>query len=280
MDAENETVTEGVQEASPVYPSPPPLRDAAMAVREQERARGRDREVQREKEREASQTKPDEQRRSPSFQPFTSSWDKSRQLFEAGKDEEGVCASADGEWRVCVDGAEDVFARAGVFASGDSVLGSYGIGRGQRIILPLSSSLRIASPSYEVMAPTPSENGRIPPSSMSPPSRLLSSLQQTGHMHPQPHHKATASSMLAGSAAQEPRNVFCDPVWGEDWGGGEPVVVSVTMNIDFQVLFQVTKAGDLEAFKRDVESDVRRALGRNARSVKALRVRAVTVDQF
>jgi hypothetical protein len=114
----DETVTQGVQKASPVYPSPPPLRDAAMAVRERERARGREREVQREKGREASQTKPDEQRRSPSFQPFTSSWDKCQQLFEAGKEAEGIRASADGGWRVCADGAEDVFA-PGVFASGE-----------------------------------------------------------------------------------------------------------------------------------------------------------------
>ena len=237
VDAGDKTVTEGVQKASPVYPSPPPLRDAAMAVRERERARGREREVQREKGREASQTKPDEQRRSPSFQPFTSSWDKGQHLFEAGKEAEGVRASADGGWRVCADGAEDVFARAGACANGNSLLGSYGIGRGQRTISPLSTSLRIASPSstttlriaspsHEVMAPTPSENRLIQPSSMSPPSRLLSSLQQTGHMHPPPHHKANASSMLAGSAAQEPRNVFGDAVGEEGGGEGEPVAIS------------------------------------------------------
>ena len=234
VDAGDETVTGGLQKASPVYPSPPPLRDAAMAVRDRERAREREREVQRAKEREASETKPDEQRRSPSFPPLTpsfplqtSSCDKGRQLFEAEKEAEGVCASADGEWRVCVNGTEDVFTlqREGI---ADSLLG-YGTGRGRRNISPLSTSLgiaspsstttlRIASPSYEVMAPTTSENRLLQPSSMSPPSRLsslLSSLQQTGRMHPPPHHEVNASSILTGSAAREPRNVFGDAVGGE-----------------------------------------------------------------
>jgi len=52
---------------------------------------------------------------------------------------------------------------------------------------------------------------------------------------------------------------------------GEPVVVAVTLNMD------LNKVGDVEAFKRDVASDVSRALELDAHSVKVLRLRAGSI---
>jgi hypothetical protein len=52
---------------------------------------------------------------------------------------------------------------------------------------------------------------------------------------------------------------------------GEAVVVAVTLNMD------LNKVGDVEAFKRDVASDVSRALELDARSVKVLRLRAGSI---
>ena len=52
---------------------------------------------------------------------------------------------------------------------------------------------------------------------------------------------------------------------------GEPVVVAVTLNLD------LNKVGDVEAFKRDVASDVSRALELDAHSVKVLRLRAGSI---
>jgi hypothetical protein len=53
--------------------------------------------------------------------------------------------------------------------------------------------------------------------------------------------------------------------------GSEPVVMVVTLNMDLK------KVGDLQAFKRDVASDVCRALGPGVRSVKVLRLQAGSI---
>lgn len=53
--------------------------------------------------------------------------------------------------------------------------------------------------------------------------------------------------------------------------GSEPVVMVVTLNMDLK------KVGDLQAFKRDVASDVSRALWPDARSVKVLRLQAGSI---
>jgi hypothetical protein len=53
--------------------------------------------------------------------------------------------------------------------------------------------------------------------------------------------------------------------------GSEPVVMVVTLNMDLK------KVGDLQAFERDVVSDVSRALWPNARSVKVLRLQAGSI---
>jgi hypothetical protein len=52
---------------------------------------------------------------------------------------------------------------------------------------------------------------------------------------------------------------------------GEAVVIAVTLNMD------LNKVGDVEAFKRDVASDVSRALELDARSVKVLRLRGGSI---
>ena len=58
-----------------------------------------------------------------------------------------------------------------------------------------------------------------------------------------------------------------------DWEmlGSEPVVMVVTLNMDLK------KVGDLQAFKRDVVSDVSRALWPDARCVKVLRLQAGSI---